>query len=132
MYVSSEGIPLYFPREIETKAMALTETSGFDTEDGIEGSILERIVGGEQTRPGAYPFFVRIDNEGSQHCGGSLISSDVVLTAGNDITYCVDYLNECLSKKLWNGSLAELQLDLRSNVCLTELSLLLHSTLLCQ
>ena len=96
IYVSSDGLPLYFPQEIEAEAIALTETSV--TEDGIDWPISGRIVGGEQVRPGTYPFFVRIDKEGSQHCGGSLISSDVVLTAGNEATYCIDYyLDQCLS-----------------------------------
>jgi secreted trypsin-like serine protease len=52
---------------------------------------LGRIVGGKEARPGTYPFFVWIDKEGSQHCGGSLILSDVVLTAGNEATFCIDF-----------------------------------------
>jgi secreted trypsin-like serine protease len=43
-----------------------------------------RIVGGNQANRDVYPFFTTVYNSGrpSYICGGSLIHSDVVLTAG--------------------------------------------------
>ena len=42
-----------------------------------------RIIGGQEAAPGRFPYAVSIaDNIGS-FCGGSLISSDVVLTAAH-------------------------------------------------
>ena len=45
-----------------------------------------RIVGGSDTGPNAYPFFVRVDTSGYPYCGGSLVAPDVVLTAGHCFT----------------------------------------------
>lgn len=42
-----------------------------------------RIVGGVAAGENTYQFFTRVDTSGYPYCGGSLVASDVVLTAGH-------------------------------------------------
>ncbi|KAM3499172.1 hypothetical protein MY10362_007553 [Beauveria mimosiformis] len=41
------------------------------------------IIGGQVPNNGSAPFTISIRKEGAHNCGGSLISKDVVLTAGH-------------------------------------------------
>lgn len=41
------------------------------------------IVGGSTVRKGEYPFFVRVNHNWYPTCGGSLVTPDVILTAGH-------------------------------------------------
>lgn len=45
-----------------------------------------RIVGGVAAAPNQYQFFTRIDSNDNPYCGGSLVSSDVIMTAGHCFT----------------------------------------------
>ena len=49
-------------------------------------SSLGRIIGGTTAKEGSFPFFVRIDNNVQNICGGSLIAPDIVLTAAHCFT----------------------------------------------
>lgn len=43
----------------------------------------QKIVGGEASTLGQFPYIVSLSFEGSLHCGGALISPTKVLTAGH-------------------------------------------------
>jgi len=69
---SSQDEPLPFPEAIETKAHEV-----------VLMSWLARIIGGTPVQAGVYPFFVRLDRNGQNVCGGTLIAPDLVLTAAH-------------------------------------------------
>lgn len=45
-----------------------------------------RIVGGEMTKPGEFPFLVGISYKNKHHCAGSIIDEQHILTAA----HCLD------------------------------------------
>lgn len=47
---------------------------------------MPRIIGGEDSIPGSYPFFASLTIGNSHSCGGSLIAPDIILCAA----HCVD------------------------------------------
>nr|XP_012215619.1 PREDICTED: trypsin-1-like [Linepithema humile] len=60
-----------------------------DCECGVSGGISNRIVGGKITIPHIFPWVIALFNKGNLHCGGTLINSQYVLTAG----HCVKWTN---------------------------------------
>lgn len=64
------------------------EVKRSDIECGIEGPAqgLERIVGGQESEPGQWPWEVALFIDNAWFCGGSLISASFVLTAA----HCVE------------------------------------------
>ncbi|XP_067214220.1 transmembrane protease serine 11D-like [Linepithema humile] len=64
----------------------------FITECGVSGGISNRIVGGKITIPHIFPWVIALFNKGNLHCGGTLINSQYVLTAGHCVKWYSIYL----------------------------------------
>lgn len=65
----------FFPGSIKEKA-----------NDVLKMSSLGRIIGGTTAKEGFFPYFVRIDDNAQNICGGSFIAPDIVLTAAHCFT----------------------------------------------
>ena len=79
--IAESTIPQYYPTTLNLEALVEEEE-----EESLASNSLEegKIVGGTQSEFGAYPFFVRLDDQfGNSRCAGSLVASDVVLTAAH-------------------------------------------------
>lgn len=79
--VLATGTALELPRSID---QTVAKEAQKHWEEHSQTGELGRIVGGADAKPGAYPFFVRLESiETSAICGASLVARDVVLTAGH-------------------------------------------------
>lgn len=50
---------------------------------GVQGAEVPRIIGGQFASPGQFPYQVSLQLKGRHHCGGSLISDTVIVTAAH-------------------------------------------------
>ncbi|KAH0601173.1 hypothetical protein MHUMG1_00045 [Metarhizium humberi] len=67
---------------------AILLAAAFSAISAAAATIDRRIVGGEVAQDGEFTFIVNIyDEEGLQHCGGSLLDSKTVLTAGHCVVH---------------------------------------------
>jgi secreted trypsin-like serine protease len=78
----------------------------FSDDDTVDD--MARIVGGYQPDRDRYPYFVRVDFNSQLHCGGVLISPQVVLTAAHcvrsDSGYYTAYVNAYNTFSSYSGT----------------------------
>lgn len=67
---------------------AILLAAAFSAISAATPAIDRRVVGGEVAQDGEFTFIVNIyDKEGLQYCGGSLLDSKTVLTAGHCVLH---------------------------------------------
>lgn len=49
----------------------------------LEGDITPKIVGGQVSPDGSFPFLVSLQSSGRHFCGGSLLNANTILTASH-------------------------------------------------
>ncbi|TNM93702.1 hypothetical protein fugu_001878 [Takifugu bimaculatus] len=67
-------------------AVAILSSEGGRAQSCGRVFVRHRIIGGQNAAPGNWPWQASLNGEGGQFCGGSLISSEWVLTAAHCIT----------------------------------------------